>query len=216
MGFHKNAGTVTSVNNVAPVNGNVTLTIPSAVTETTVSGWGFTKNAGTITGIKMNNASKGTSGVVDLGTVITSHQSLDSCVKTSGNQTIAGTKTFSSTIAGSINGNSATTDRLKDGGAQTALSAQNSKPAAGLSVYRIYNNGYPCSYGNLLSIGGTGQGQIAAEWSGANAGTGHLYYRNKRDNDTCDWSAWSKVAFESDLDSALSTLATNLSKATLS
>ena len=51
-------------------------TIPSAVTESTVSGWGFTKNAGTITGIKMNGASKGTSGVVDLGTVLTAHQSL--------------------------------------------------------------------------------------------------------------------------------------------
>lgn len=45
--------------------------IPSAVTESTVSGWGFTKNTGTITGIKMNGASKGTSGVVDLGTVLT-------------------------------------------------------------------------------------------------------------------------------------------------
>lgn len=51
-------------------------TIPSAVTESTVSGWGFTKNAGTITGIKMNGASHGTSGVVDLGTVLTAHQSL--------------------------------------------------------------------------------------------------------------------------------------------
>ena len=52
------------------------VTIPSAVTESTVSGWGFTKNTGTITGIKMNGASKGTSGVVDLGTVITAHQSI--------------------------------------------------------------------------------------------------------------------------------------------
>ena len=51
-------------------------TIPSAVTETTVSEWGFTKNAGTITGIKMNGASKGTSGVVDLGTVLTAHQDI--------------------------------------------------------------------------------------------------------------------------------------------
>jgi hypothetical protein len=34
------------------------------------------KYTGTITGIKMNGASKGTNGVVDLGTVITSHQSL--------------------------------------------------------------------------------------------------------------------------------------------
>ena len=51
-------------------------TIPAAVTETTVSEWGFTKNAGTITGIKMNGASKGTSGVVDLGTVLTAHQDI--------------------------------------------------------------------------------------------------------------------------------------------
>lgn len=35
-----------------------------------------TSNVGTITGITMNGASKGTSGVVDLGTVITSHQDI--------------------------------------------------------------------------------------------------------------------------------------------
>jgi len=40
-------------------------------TESTVAGWGFTKNTGTITGITMNGATKGTSGVVDLGTVVT-------------------------------------------------------------------------------------------------------------------------------------------------
>lgn len=39
-------------------------------------GLGYTKNTGTITGIKMNGASKGTSGVVDLGTVITAHQDI--------------------------------------------------------------------------------------------------------------------------------------------
>ncbi len=50
-GYTNNAGTVTSVNNVEPVNGNVTLSIPSAVTESTVSGWGFTKNTGTVTSV---------------------------------------------------------------------------------------------------------------------------------------------------------------------
>lgn len=55
----------------------------SIPTESTVSGWGFTKNAGTITGITMNGASKGTSGVVDLGTVITEHQSLTNYVQKS-------------------------------------------------------------------------------------------------------------------------------------
>lgn len=41
-----------------------------------VESLGYTKNTGTITGIKMNGASKGTSGVVDLGTVITVHQDI--------------------------------------------------------------------------------------------------------------------------------------------
>lgn len=50
--------------------------IPSAITESTVSGWGFTKNQGTITEVKINGTSKGTSGIVDLGNVITSHQDI--------------------------------------------------------------------------------------------------------------------------------------------
>lgn len=50
--------------------------IPAAVTESTVSGWGFTKNKGTVTSVavKMNGSTKGTvtsSGTIDLGTVIT-------------------------------------------------------------------------------------------------------------------------------------------------
>ena len=56
------------------------------ITEATIRGWGFTKNAGTITGIKMNGATKGTSGVVDLGDVLTEHQKL----KTINNQSIVG------------------------------------------------------------------------------------------------------------------------------
>lgn len=52
-------------------------TIPSPVTSETVSGWGFTKNAGTVTGVKMNGTTKNpSSGVVDLGTVITEHQDI--------------------------------------------------------------------------------------------------------------------------------------------
>ena len=52
--------------------------IPNEVTEQTVVDWGFTKNQGTITEVKMNGASKGTSGVVDLGNVITEHQDISS------------------------------------------------------------------------------------------------------------------------------------------
>lgn len=50
-------------------------TVPSNVSAFTNDA-GYTTNTGTITGITMNGASKGTSGVVDLGTVITEHQSL--------------------------------------------------------------------------------------------------------------------------------------------
>ena len=78
-------------------------TIPSAVTESTVSGWGFTKNAGTITGIKMNGATKGTSGVVDLGTVITSHQD----IKTINGQSLIGSGDITRSGGGSGGGNGA-------------------------------------------------------------------------------------------------------------
>ena len=47
-------------------------------TETEILAMGFTKNLGTITGIKMNGASKGSEGVVDLGTVLTEHQDISS------------------------------------------------------------------------------------------------------------------------------------------
>ena len=48
-------------------------TIPSAVTESTVSGWGFTKNTGTVTGVKVNGSTKSpSSGTVDIGNVVTS------------------------------------------------------------------------------------------------------------------------------------------------
>lgn len=75
-------------------------TIPSAVTESTVSGWGFTKNTGTITGITMNGTSKGTSGVVDLGTVITAHQDIsgkqDTLVSGTNIKTVNGTSLLGS------------------------------------------------------------------------------------------------------------------------
>lgn len=50
----------------------------AGIKDTDIYNWnGKTSNIGTITGIKMNGSSMGTSGVVDLGTVITAHQSLD-------------------------------------------------------------------------------------------------------------------------------------------
>lgn len=68
-----------------------------SITSATVSGWGFTKNAGTITGITMNGASKGTSGVVNLGTVVTDvSNKQDKLVSGTNIKTINGTSVLGS------------------------------------------------------------------------------------------------------------------------
>lgn len=54
-----------------------TASVAADITSSDISNWNSkTSNIGTITGINMNGASKGTSGVVDLGTVITAHQDI--------------------------------------------------------------------------------------------------------------------------------------------
>ena len=79
---------------------------------------GATANTGTITGIKMNGASKGTSGVVDLGTVITAHQDISGKLdKTTAASTYA-TKTSLSSIQTQI-------DTLVSGNAKTAIESFN-------------------------------------------------------------------------------------------
>lgn len=81
--------------------------IPAEVTESTVSGWGFTKNKGTVTSVavKMNGASKGTvtsSGTIDLGTVITSHQDISGKANLSGGNTFSGQQIFQNTNSGAV------------------------------------------------------------------------------------------------------------------
>ena len=76
---------------------------PSIPTEDTVSGWGVTKNAGTITGVTMNGVSKGSSGVVDLGAVITAHQDISGKVdKVAGKQ--LSTEDFTSSLKAKLEG----------------------------------------------------------------------------------------------------------------
>ena len=68
--------------------------IPAAVTESTVSGWGFTKNTGTVTGVKINGETKNpASGVVDLGTLLTA-QDISGKANLSGGNTFTGKQTF--------------------------------------------------------------------------------------------------------------------------
>lgn len=52
------------------------VTVNAAWPTASDSGYAGINKTGTVTGIKMNGASKGTSGVVDLGTVLTEHQTI--------------------------------------------------------------------------------------------------------------------------------------------
>lgn len=87
--------------------------------------------------------------------------------------------------------------RIRNDSRQTALSGTAS-PTSGLTVYQVYNNGYPASYGNVISVMGSGAGQILAAWSGTSGAVERLYYRNKRDTSDANWSAWKTLAFTDD------------------
>lgn len=90
---------------------------------------------------------------------------------------------------------------ITNGGDATAITGAIGTP--GLSLQQAYNNGYPTAYGNVLSIGGHGDGQILAGWSGNNNGIERLYYRNRRDM-CATWSDWRTVAFTTDITSVIS------------
>lgn len=65
-----------------------------------------------------------------------------------------------------------------------------------LRLHYVYNNGYPVPYGNLLRIGGMGEGELLAQWTDSDA-LGRLYYRSKRDSGN-NWSGWGTLAYTGD------------------
>lgn len=93
----------------------------------------------------------------------------------------------------SITGNANTATKLNSRGRLTALSGTNAGET-GLSMYEAYySNGYPSAYGNLIHLGGSaaaGRGELLLGWSGSNGGYASVYYRNKRDVSTANWSSW--------------------------
>ena len=95
---------------------------------------------------------------------------------------------------------------LTNQGRKTAISGT-TVPPAGLRMYEVYNNGYPCAYGNLISVRGGGAGELLLEWTGSDT-TGHVRYRSKRDNSSNGWTAWGTLAFTTDNVASATKLAT--------
>lgn len=111
---------------------------------------------------------------------------------------LTGNVSGSTTFDGSGNANINTTvNTMNNQGIKTAIKDGTEEPY-GLNLYKVYNNGYPATYGNLISIGGTGGGELLAGWSNVDHGVEHLYYRNRR-NGGALWSNWSTIAFTTDI-----------------
>ena len=61
---------------------------------------------------------------------------------------------------------------------------------SGMSMTQAYNNGYPSNYGNIISLSGSGHGEIFVGWSGTSGANAPVYVRSKRDTGNADWSPW--------------------------
>lgn len=92
-----------------------------------------------------------------------------------------------------VHNGSLTAAVLASQGNKTAISGTD-VPNSGVRLYQVYNNGYPATYGNLLSIKGGGCGELLLAWKNTN----RIYYRSRSDVSTEVWQGWSTVAFLSD------------------
>lgn len=104
-----------------------------------------------------------------------------------------------------------TSNVLNNLGNRTAISGT-TVGQSGLRLYKVYNNGYPVNFGNVLNIGGQGYGELLFQWT-QDSNPGHLYYRSKRNVASQAWSNWVTILdnnnYSSTLDGRYVTLATN-------
>lgn len=97
-------------------------------------------------------------------------------------------------FVGHLAGNADSATKIVNNGDRNNL-ANGTKAPSGLSVYQCYtHSGYPQQYGNVISIGGTGDNELFLGWQD----DARPYYRNKVDVSN-DWTSWKPLAFISDI-----------------
>jgi len=69
----------------------------------------------------------------------------------------------------------------------------NRPTVAGLSMSEVLNNGYPTTYGNVMTMRGRGDGQLLIGWPGTSGGHAPAYIRSKRDVGDAEWSQWAQI-----------------------
>ena len=82
---------------------------------------------------------------------------------------------------------------LTSRGSVTMESSTTRPAVSGLSMQEAYNNSYPTTYGNAISMKGTGDGQLLIGWSGTSGAHAPAYIRSKGDKSDSAWSGWAQI-----------------------
>lgn len=175
---------------------HLTTALTGYATESWVSGKNYAVKATTLAGYGITDAptktGSGASGTWGIG--ITGNAATASKWATARTITLGSYLSGSVSLDGSANVTlNANVLGLTSQGNKTAISGT-TMPAAGVRLYQVYNNGYPVSFGNLLSVKGGGCGELLLAWKNTN----RIYYRSRSDVNTETWQSWSTVAFLTD------------------
>ena len=101
---------------------------------------------------------------------------------------------------------------IRSQGEMAASTGQSdSRPAPGLRFNSVYNGNYPSSYGNMLSIGGSGAGQLFVGWSEVPGAHADNFIRSMLDI-AATWSPWAKLLTDVNIEPYLPLAVTGYSK----
>ena len=99
----------------------------------------------------------------------------------------------------------ATPTYVVNSGTISAESNGYAEPSNRLTLRSVYNNGYPTQYGNVITLGGGGGGELLIGWSGSTGAHAENYVRSRRDTGNT-WSPWARLV----TDQNIASLASNL------
>jgi hypothetical protein len=99
--------------------------------------------------------------------------------------------TYGINISGTA-ANATNSGKIANLGNVTAESNGSGEPSGALTLRSVYNNGYPTQYGNAITLGGAGGGELLVGWSGTTGAHADNYIRSRRDTGNT-WSAWARL-----------------------
>lgn len=109
------------------------------------------------------------------------------------NNTIDSKEAALNTAIGKKSDSGHTHNQINSRGNVTAETANNRPAVGGLSMSCAYSNGYPTNYGNVMTMKGTGDGQLLIGWSGTSGAHAPAYIRSRRDTTDANWSEWAQI-----------------------